>query len=595
MSRSLGYTKKFIIFKKDFSNMTGFNPKGYGKIEIKGLKGSLSISLEKAEEEQVYSVMIVDREKEFELGKVYTEKNGKGREELTFNISDLEASGFSIDKLNGIVISRGKNVLLGGYLDKEDGSLENYISSLLLKEEPVVNMKAVELEGEESSPVGKIPNEIEEAPEAVEEEPASVEENYVEEVEPYVEASDQTIESEEIIPEAAEKVPEVEEVPGAIEKIPNEVEEVSGEVEEVVEEVGVETIETEDSFEPLENAETNIELNQFIEVETGDDFEPEFEPIMEINQELEIEAIEPEDIEYEEIESEVIEPESIEPESIESDSIEPEAVEPEEIFVEPEPMEEFGSVAVEYGEAFEPINPEDFETEAIEPEIGEFESEPELIEPETIEPETIEYETIEPETMEPEIVEFESDPVAEEIEPLEELEPLMEYRESNEEVLEIKNMDYERNRRIIQRNQTTSYILNILRYFAQVDPFRINLDGYSWWRIDYQYEDKGFLPYFGYVVNNGQSYARQNYITTATDLMSSYGHYLFGMYESGNEVKYYVYAAPGAFYKDEHPHSGATGFNTWYPGSEITGYWLLYIDALTGEVVYPINPMISTE
>ena len=574
MSRSLGYTKKFIIFKKDFSNMTGFNPKGYGKIEIKGLKGSLSISLEKAEEEQVYSVMIVDREKEFELGKVYTEKNGKGREELTFNISDLEASGFSIDKLNGIVISRGKNVLLGGYLDKEDGSLENYISSLLLKEEPVVNMKAVELEGEEPSPVGEIPNEIEEAPEAVEEEPASVEENYVEEVEPYVEASDQTIESEEIIPEAAEKVPEVEEeVPGAIEKIPNE-------VEEVVEEVGVETIETEDSFEPLENAETNIELNQFIEVETGDDFEPEFEPIMEINQELEIEAIEPEDIEYEAIESEVIEPE---------------AVEPEEIFVEPEPMEEFGSVAVEYGEAFEPINPEDFETEAIEPEIGEFESEPELIEPELIEPETIEYETIEPETMEPEIVEFESDPVAEEIEPLEELEPLMEYRESNEEVLEIKNMDYERNRRIIQRNQTTSYILNILRYFAQVDPFRINLDGYSWWRIDYQYDDKGFLPYFGYVVNNGQRYVRQNYIVTATDLMSSYGHYLFGMYESGNEVKFYVYAVPGAFYKDEHPHSGATGFNTWYPGSEITGYWLLYIDALTGEVVYPINPMISTE
>jgi hypothetical protein len=151
-------------------------------------------------------------------------------------------------------------------------------------------------------------------------------------------------------------------------------------------------------------------------------------------------------------------------------------------------------------------------------------------------------------------------------------------------------MDYERNRRIIQRNQTTSYILNILRYFAQVDPFRINLDGYSWWRIDYQYDDKGFLPYFGYVVNNGQRYARQNYIVTATDLMSSYGHYLFGMYESGNEVKFYVYAVPGAFYKDEHPHSGATGFNTWYPGSEITGYWLLYIDALTGEVIYPINP-----
>ncbi len=509
--------------------MAGFSPRGHGKIEIKGLKGSLSISLENAEEDQFYSVMVVDRGKEFELGKVYTERNGKGREELTFNISDLEASGFSVDKLNGIVIKRGKDVLLGGYLDKEDGSLENYIKSLLVKEEPVVRKEAVELKAEEPEPI---------------------EEAYMEEsIEPAVENF--YVEAEEI-PEnfdvEVEQVPEIFDVEAeAVEEVPEAVEEVLQVAE--VEEIEIESIDAEDTFEALESVEIDIEVNQFIEMEAGEDFEAEFEPVMELSQEPEIEAIEPD----------VIEPEEIEPEEIEL-----EGIEPEKIAMEFEPIEEYGSAAVEFGAEFEPINPEDFETEAVE--LGAVEIE-----------------------IEPEVAAIEPEPVAEEVE------PLIEYEESNEEVIEIKNMDYEQNRRIIQRNQTTSYILNILRYFPHVDPLRINLNGYSWWRIDYQDEEKGFLPYFSYVVNNEQRYGRQNHIATAKDLMSSYGHYLFGLYDSGNEVKYYVYAVPGAFYRDEQPHSGVTGFNTWFPGNEISGYWLLYIDALTGKVIYPINPMIPTE
>ena len=35
MATALSYTRKFIILKKDFATITGLNPKGHGKIEIR--------------------------------------------------------------------------------------------------------------------------------------------------------------------------------------------------------------------------------------------------------------------------------------------------------------------------------------------------------------------------------------------------------------------------------------------------------------------------------------------------------------------------------------------------------------------------------
>ena len=48
------------------------------------------------------------------------------------------------------------------------------------------------------------------------------------------------------------------------------------------------------------------------------------------------------------------------------------------------------------------------------------------------------------------------------------------------------------------KNQTTNYVLNILAFFPYIEPFKIDLKGYNWWRIDIDdpREDKGFLPYF---------------------------------------------------------------------------------------------------
>ncbi len=128
------------------------NPKGHGKIEIKGIRGNILISLENAEEETYYNVLLIEKNKSYNLGKIYTEISGKGREELVFNIQDLEASGFQIDNLNGILISRDDKLLLGGYMNKEDGSIESYIRNIkpLIKEE-TIQEKKIEEEIEEEA------------------------------------------------------------------------------------------------------------------------------------------------------------------------------------------------------------------------------------------------------------------------------------------------------------------------------------------------------------------------------------------------------------------------------------------------------------
>ncbi len=158
-----------------------------------------------------------------------------------------------------------------------------------------------------------------------------------------------------------------------------------------------------------------------------------------------------------------------------------------------------------------------------------------------------------------------------------------------------KSLEYMR--QVNNKNQMTNYILSVLKYFPQVQPFKIYLHGYTWWRIDDDGSNanRGFLPYYNYLFSANYKYPFLYNATTCMDQILKYGHYLFGLYKEGEEVKYYVYAVPGRFTIDEHPFKGITGFNTWYESIDGVGYWLLYIDPLTGETIYPINPMIPTE
>lgn len=472
MAGVLGYTKKFIILKKDYGNISGLNPKGHGKIEIKGLKGNFSLSLENAESDQFYNVLLVGKDNSYVLGKVYTDKSGKGREEIDFNLSDLESKGFSMDKLNGILISRDKDILMGAYTGKEDGSIERYIKSMEAVPEKEEEPKLETLE--------------------ILEEPKVEQESIIE-----LAAVEEKMEEQEEI----EEIILIEEQPMVVDKF----EERSGisEEPEIVEELQEKDPEIVENVEILEESEVLVESEILIESES-EPFVPEFEPIA--------------DLSFEE---------------------EPVAIELDEI---------------------EEINTEEINTEEIITEAAE--------------------------ELTTDLTGFEE--TAAEVE----FEPEVQANDIHEENISINDFEYDHSKKVIQRTQTVNYVLSILRYFPYVDPFSVALSGYNWWRIDYQIDDKGFLPYFNYVTgdNNGRIYRSKTSITPV-EMMAVHGHYIFGLYNEGEDVKYFVYGVPGGFYKEEHPFNGATGFNTWFPGNEVSGYWLMYIDPLTGEVIYPINPM----
>lgn len=504
----VGYTKKFIILKKDYCTIAGLAPKGHGKLEIRGLKGSLNISIEGAELNETYDVKLVWRNSAFSLGKVYSDKSGKTREDINFNLMDLEAKGFTLDKLNGLVLIRDSEVLLGGYMAKEDDSIEVFSRDIRRKAKSPKN------------PVEDKSNH----------EDLSLE---------YKHLSDEPVirKSKDVNKLTGDGLAE-----GRIDfdKLKDE-EPLTNEY--LIEKEGFDK-EIIQQYEEVFEGKFDPEADFVVE-----DYKPEFEPVADLSLKEEYIALEDEpclnisDLEGDKdigLRSEVQADEVSEPDYIPLDEGVP--------------------------------NYEQLNTETEDLLLTDESSEPQYI---TLDEEEAKEEFIVND------LPRESIPNKEEVK---------KYLESNQEIVKINNMDYEYNRRVIQKNQTTDYVLNILRYFSLVDPFRQNLEGYRWWRIDFQDEAKGFLPYFSYLVG-GEGKHRRTSATTARELMNLYNHYLFGLYSQGDDVKYYVYAVPGGFYKDEHPHGGTTGFNTWFSGNDTIGYWLLYIDPLTGKVIFPVNPM----
>ncbi len=524
MSGILEYTKKFIILKNNFCNIEGKKPKGHVKIEGRGLKGNLTISVENGEANQYYDVALVLGNRNYVPGKLYTDKFGKAREDISFNISELESKGLKLDRISGVLIFREANVLLGGYIGREDQSIERFIKELgryMPSDEPEVS----EEEYKDKLSGDGLVIEVEE------------------------------IEEEEEVKEDTEKEPLNKEVFIKEEGIISE--------EEFIEKGIISEDETD-----IENEMKSLEQSH-IEVEFIDEEEFKKDTPLEVNDEFFVNAEEVVD-DSGTIENDVYLDEDDVLTYIRSstDDVDRAIIDNEGIEYNESDYEEIAAInmdrvigldeKVEFIENDLPIqeviiNDVDIQEE-LESEIDLQDYDKEIIE---------QYEKVfRPESL-----------------------------NSNEEVIKISHIDYEQNRRIIQRDQTTEYILNILKYFPQEDPFRQNLKGYKWWRIDFQDEAKGFLPYFNYVLGGKQKIRSTCKYTTARELMNTYNHYLFGIYSQNNEVKYYIYGIPGGFYTDEHPHGGVTGFNTWYSGNEAIGYWLLYIDSLTGDVIYPLNPM----
>lgn len=418
MSGEFTYIRKYIILQNNYTNIKNINPKGYGKIEVKGVKGTINLNIENSEEDKDYRIYFLrdinGQVKEQDLGRIITDERGKSRTSINLNLRDLENKGFSIDEIDAILIRRGINILLAGYIEKDNETIDRFIKQLIPEEEDQQLLPPAEAKGIKDD---KFPIEV----------------------------------------KAQETITQ-----GATEKL-------------------------------------SVEESFVLEEEYIDFPEPmNFEQIKETEETKQTVKTE------------------------------------EEVS-----LEESKSII----EAEEEVNPE-----KAKPAVGTYE--------ESSLEETVENQT------------------------------------TTENVPSYQSLEY--TRRLNHKDQMTKYILSILRFFPNVQPLRMYLHGYSWWRIEDGGMDsyKGFLPYYNYLMSTNYKYPFLDNATTCLNLIRKYGHYLFGMYKDGKEIKYYIYGVPGKFTIGEQPFKGITGFNTWYESNEGTGYWVLYIDPMTGKTIHPINPMV---
>ena len=122
------YTRKFIILRKDLGTTTGRNPKGHGKLEIKGPRGFISVNIENANEQDIYNVVFISKDKSnpiLNLGKIFTDDLGRGKGDYSFTQKEV-----LLESIKGILVMKNTEILLGGYLDKEDGTIERYIETI---------------------------------------------------------------------------------------------------------------------------------------------------------------------------------------------------------------------------------------------------------------------------------------------------------------------------------------------------------------------------------------------------------------------------------------------------------------------------------
>lgn len=184
------------------------------------------------------------------------------------------------------------------------------------------------------------------------------------------------------------------------------------------------------------------------------------------------------------------------------------------------------------------------------------------------------------------------------------------YNKKYQEV-EGKWKDYSQNQGPFYRQPNTQYkkysqmvykyVKDMLKHSEEIEPFEKNLKGYKWWKMMYDNQSmyRGFLPFFGYILNIYYYNPYMCYMNNCNNMMHKYGHYIFGIaYDKNNGAKYYVYGIPGRYLYKEQPFRGMTGFVYWHPLEDKSpkkgdyGYWLLHIDGKTGNVVFPKKPSI---
>ena len=109
-------------------------------------------------------------------------------------------------------------------------------------------------------------------------------------------------------------------------------------------------------------------------------------------------------------------------------------------------------------------------------------------------------------------------------------------------------------------SEVEDYFHGLMETYEPIDPFDEYIAGATWIKIPQ------FGRYYPYVYDS---------------------HYIVGLICKEEIMQYIVYGIPGPY--APMPPKGLEGFYCWKPAKSMYGfgYWLLYIDAHTGEVTCP--------
>lgn len=165
------FLRKFIILSKQSSK----DLKSHVKLEVRGVKGKISLSLEGAQlkEDVTYKLYSATSEqkgfKEVSLGTIDVNKSGRGKLDLNFNSNSVGQSEIDISDFNTLIIKEenskenNQEVILAGYIHKDDDSIAKVISAnksqATSQMKPQIENKVSDKESEKTQETEKI-NEV---------------------------------------------------------------------------------------------------------------------------------------------------------------------------------------------------------------------------------------------------------------------------------------------------------------------------------------------------------------------------------------------------------------------------------------------------
>ncbi|WIV12304.1 hypothetical protein [Proteiniborus sp. MB09-C3] len=561
------FMRKFVILEEQpdyYKKVQGLTPKGHMNIEVRDGRGKLTINVDNLkispDEGKLYKACLVGESNknyvDVDLGVIVLNDRGKGSIEWKFDPASVGGTSLSIEKFNNVLVkeidmaNENKEMIvpLSGYIYKKDGSLVKLMKKQCEKEsfkkQEIQKQSIEEVHSEES----KIHNE-----------------EILEEINP-----EEYLQQVEIEPEQIQEDTYIASVEEAIK-------------EENIEEDSIGEEKTEDIQE-----EKQEELQEYMVTQDLDsnEFKPE-EPRVE---DLSFEDIIPLGFRFDELDLQ-----NMDMEQKEQDYQEIQEIQKVQEVQEAQEIQETDEIEAtqEIQEVQQSL--EECETEIMQEEL------------EILEEEIHEIQEEAQEEIQEQINSAEADWID-----LEAREGMQDFMQNHQvtynygdyidntygsKIYKIDEyMDTARNYSM----QVANYTMDILKFFNKVEPFRENLRDCTWWRIEHNNEDidRGFLPFYNYLVNVYYPYPLTSRTTTCQSMVEKYGHYIFGTVAKQEEIKYYVYGVPGKFTIADHPYNGATGFNTWLKdknSEEDLGYWLIYIDALSGKIINPVNPTIPTK